>query len=112
MKRIILVACILAVLGALVGGAWMYLRRRGAKTALVRARVALQANQASQALRLTEEYVKRFPEDSSGHLLQGLACARLGQYSKAREALRRAVDLDPSELFATVALVETYVLPT
>jgi predicted Zn-dependent protease len=45
-------------------------------------------------------------------LLQGLACARLGQYSKAREALRRAIDLNPGELFATVALVETYVLPT
>ena len=111
MRRISLVAWILVVLGLLVGGIWTYVRCSHRSRTLARARVALQAGQPDKALQLAARHAESYPTDWQGYFVQGLARMRLGEFARARQALQRAVDLQPREVSAVIALAETYVLP-
>ncbi|MHC4983000.1 MAG: tetratricopeptide repeat protein, partial [Planctomycetota bacterium] len=110
-KRPIIVTCLLVALAAGSCGVWFALRGRSAARTLARANVALRAKQSEQALRLADEYVQRAPADWRGHLIRGLACTALGEYSRAREALQKAIELNPLEITASMALARTHSLP-
>ena len=111
MRRIILATFVLAVLAAAGGVTWFVLHRSGPARTLARAKVALRAEQAEKALRLAGQYIQDAPDDWQGYLVSGLAHLQMGNYSQARQALKRAVELNPAEVSATIALAKTYMLP-
>ena len=111
MKRLILVVCIAAVLAVVAAGVWVYVRRSDSRRGLLKAQVALKADQTPRALALAREYTGRFPDDWKGHFVQALAQMRLGEYVSARQSLERAQHLEGADPSVTVALAETYMLP-
>ncbi len=68
------------------------------------AQAALAAGRPEDALRLSQEAVAIAPEDPTAHVVRGIALGAYGDVSSAEEALRRALELAPGHLEATIAL--------
>lgn len=50
-----------------------------------------------QALEVCEQLVRIEPDNARYHLVRGITLADLGQYAAARDALRKATELDPDD---------------
>ncbi len=97
MKKVIIILVVLAVVaGVGVLGYW-HVRRNTGKHLLVRADVALRADQPAKALELASKYTTQEPDDWQGHRIVGQALLRLGNTEAAEEALERAVELAGDE---------------
>jgi tetratricopeptide (TPR) repeat protein len=55
----------------------------------------LSKNQDAEALKLCEDGVRHFPDYSSGHIILGKCYLSLNQNSKAADAFRKALQLNP-----------------
>ncbi len=98
MKKVIIILVVLAVVaGVGVLGYW-HVRRNTGKHLLVRADVALRADQPAKALDLASRYTAQKPDDWQGYRIVGQAQLRLGNTDAAEQALERAVELAGDEL--------------
>ncbi len=98
MKKVIIILVVLAVVaGVGVLGYW-HVRRNTGKHLLVRADVAMRADQPAKALDLASKYTAQKPDDWQGHRIVGQAQLRLGNTDAAEQALERAVELAGDEL--------------
>ena len=110
MRRLIKVTLFAAAI-ALACGIWVFTHRGPTADVLAEAEAALRADEPKRALRLADEHLARAPADARWHVIRGLAHLRLQDCAKAREDLQRAVQLEPSNACATIALAETHVVP-
>jgi len=74
--------------------------RGGAGSELQDGTKALYTGQYQQAMLIASRYLRAHPQDASAHILLARAEIALGQYQPAYEALRKAWELDPSNLDA------------
>lgn len=93
MKKVIIAVVLLVVVAAAgVLGYWHWRRNQGRRL-LIRADVALRAEQPSKALDLASRYTIQRPKDYLGHQIVGQAHLRLGNTDAAETALKQAVKL-------------------
>jgi len=76
------------------------LREGLARVLLARAREARRRAHDDRALALTRRAARTAPGFAEGHLALGRALVHAGRYAEAREALRRALALDPGSVEA------------
>ncbi len=72
------------------------LRRRGSKRAIA---LAMQGRWR-EAIAANKSLIESFPNDVDAYNRLGRACMELGEYSQAKEAYSRAVELDPYNTIA------------
>ena len=72
------------------------LRRRGSKQAIA---LAMQGRWR-EAVAANKSLIESFPNDVDAYNRLGRACMELGEYSRAKEAYSRAVELDPYNTIA------------
>lgn len=87
---------------------------KGKETAahlLRRAEYALRRADYREAMRLAELYIKQEPDRCEGHWIKGAAQSRLKHCKEARETLRRAIELAPTEMPPVRELARTYAEP-
>ncbi|MCE5325529.1 MAG: hypothetical protein LLG01_03870 [Planctomycetaceae bacterium] len=112
MKRTMLIACILGVLGALAAMVLVYSHYSDSSHTLARARVALDAHQHKTAAELAQKYLRQNETDSEGWLVLASAQSGLGAYDSARGAFERAGQLGADLTTIRTGVAETYILPS
>ncbi len=108
-RRIVLVIIIMAVLGALVGGAIVAVRRSSQGSVLRRAELALEVGKYDKAIELAQGYLAK-QGDWRGELIIGRAHCSMGRYKHARAALEQGLARGGDEKLC-MALADTYSLP-
>ncbi len=103
-KRVILIIVLALLLGmAGLGGYWHHRRSQGSRL-LIRAQVALRAEQPQKAIELVSRYLVQRPEDWRGHYCLGEARLRMGDLEEAQAAFTQAAHWAPDEFSPVQAL--------
>ena len=114
-SRIVLILIILAVVIILAGGVYWYLKKRNPSTLLLRAEVAMRAQNLEKAADLAGKYIEKYPDDWNGYHLLARVYARQGLYEEARQRLEylRAQEqkLNPDMFLILKLLANTYSFP-
>lgn len=110
MRRIFLIAIILLVLGLIGGSAALLINYNSAPKVLMRANIALSSGLHAEALQQAEKYILKRPDDFQGYFIKGRAANRLGRYADARQALNKALQLQPDNVDIQLEIAAVYSL--
>lgn len=110
MRRIFLIAIIILVLGLIGGGAALLVNYNSAPKVLMRANIALSSGLHAEALQQAEKYIQKSPDDFQGYFIKGRAANRLGRYADARQALNKALRLQPDNVDIQLEIAAVYSL--
>ena len=111
MRRVALIAVIVAILGVMAVGIYWYFHRNTAQKLLIRSELALRAKEYDRALQLAESVIAKEPGNWRGYYARGRALGSKGLYDEARKALEEAATHNPPGVDVELAVAETYAMP-
>ena len=107
-RRIVWILVVVMVLGGVGLGTAYWIRRGMGRRPLARATLAMRARNYDRALKLTDQYLARHPEDWLGWHLKAEVLLDAGRYVEAREPLARAAELAPDEPQVALTLARSH----